>query len=42
MSLRDVLRDAGSVASLGAYVGFRDGGTLHALSATARAGAERS
>ena len=37
MSLLDVLRDAGSVASLGAYVGFRDVGTLHALSATTRA-----
>ena len=37
MSLLDVLRDAGSVASLGAFVGFRDVGTLHALSATTRA-----
>ena len=37
MTLLDVLRDAGSVASLGAYVGFRDVGTLHAVSATARA-----
>ena len=37
MTLLDVLRDAGSVASLGVFVGFRDVGTLHAVSATARA-----
>ena len=36
LSVLDILRDAGAISSVGEFVGFRDVGTLHALSGTCR------